>query len=125
MYFVFLVYASVKLSLLEGRSGICTLKIEVCGDGAAVTYAVTYFSVSAQVPRGERVPSGGQILFASLGKSHPSLSRFCLKAHKQARAVVFVFGQVPSRTAVDMQTATVAELAKHPRIVGLKDVSVE
>lgn len=30
--------------------------------------------------------------------------------------------QVPGRTAVDMGTAAVAELARHPRIIGLKDV---
>lgn len=29
---------------------------------------------------------------------------------------------MPGRTAVDMETAAIAELAKHPKIVGLKDV---
>lgn len=33
-----------------------------------------------------------------------------------------VFSQVPGRTAVDMGTAAVAELARHSRIIGLKDV---
>lgn len=31
--------------------------------------------------------------------------------------------QVPGRTAVDMGTPAIAELAKHPNIIGLKDVS--
>lgn len=31
--------------------------------------------------------------------------------------------QVPGRTAVDMRLPAVVELAKHPRIIGLKDVS--
>lgn len=38
--------------------------------------------------------------------------------------VAWVAFQVPSRTCVDMGAPAIAELAKHPRIVGLKDVGV-
>ncbi|CAM9456179.1 unnamed protein product [Scytosiphon promiscuus] len=38
-------------------------------------------------------------------------------------AVPVVLYNVPSRTAVDMGTAAIAELAKHPRIIGLKDAT--
>ncbi|CAM9229431.1 unnamed protein product, partial [Ascophyllum nodosum] len=38
-------------------------------------------------------------------------------------ALPVVLYNVPSRTAVDMRTAAVAELAKHPRIIGLKDAT--
>ena len=44
-------------------------------------------------------------------------------AAADASAVPVVMYNVPSRTAVDLQPATVARLARHPRIKALKDAS--
>jgi len=44
-------------------------------------------------------------------------------AAADASALPIVLYNVPSRTAVDMLPATVARLARHPRIVALKDAS--
>src|SRR5580692_13187047 len=44
-------------------------------------------------------------------------------AAADASAVPVVLYNVPSRTAVDLQPATVARLARHPRITALKDAS--
>ena len=44
-------------------------------------------------------------------------------AAADASAVPVVLYNVPSRTAVDLQPATVARLARHPRIKALKDAS--
>jgi 4-hydroxy-tetrahydrodipicolinate synthase len=44
-------------------------------------------------------------------------------AAADASAVPIVMYNVPSRTAVDLLPATVARLARHPRIVALKDAS--
>jgi 4-hydroxy-tetrahydrodipicolinate synthase len=44
-------------------------------------------------------------------------------AAADASEVPVVLYNVPSRTAVDLEPATVARLARHPRIVGLKDAS--
>jgi 4-hydroxy-tetrahydrodipicolinate synthase len=44
-------------------------------------------------------------------------------AAADASAVPLVMYNVPSRTAVDLQPATVARLARHPRIQALKDAS--
>lgn len=44
-------------------------------------------------------------------------------AAADASAVPIVLYNVPSRTAVDLAPATVARLARHPRIAGIKDAS--
>jgi 4-hydroxy-tetrahydrodipicolinate synthase len=44
-------------------------------------------------------------------------------AAADASEVPVVLYNVPSRTAVDLQPATVARLARHPRIIALKDAS--
>lgn len=46
-------------------------------------------------------------------------------AAADASAVPVVMYNVPSRTAVDLQPATVARLARHPRIKALKDASAD
>src|SRR5271169_4428412 len=46
---------------------------------------------------------------------------FCAAA--DASAVPIILYNVPSRTAVDLLPATVARLARHPRIVAVKDAS--
>jgi len=44
-------------------------------------------------------------------------------AQADATALPLVLYNVPGRTVIDLQVATVAELARHPRIAGLKDVT--
>ena len=44
-------------------------------------------------------------------------------AQADATALPLVLYNVPGRTVIDLQTATVAVLARHPRIAGLKDAT--
>lgn len=44
-------------------------------------------------------------------------------AQADATALPLVLYNVPGRTVVDLQVATVAELARHPRIAGIKDAT--
>jgi 4-hydroxy-tetrahydrodipicolinate synthase len=112
---------------LEETEELTRCAVERCGGKVKLIVGAATNATASTVARTRtlsRLGVDGVMLVTPYYNKPPQEGLFRhFSAAADASEVPVVLYNVPNRTAVDLQPATVARLARHPRIVALKDAS--